>query len=149
VKLFLPEKGSTALRSYFDKETNFYATSLCFAEALGVLKRHYREKISEEPYLAACDELLAHAAGGRIELEDIEINDRTVFIEVEALVRKYRIDVSDAFQIFSVRKNYFSRFGSDSKPILITADEKLAAAALNEGIRVWDCVNEPEPSELF
>jgi len=149
VKLFLPEEGSTALRSYFDKESNFYATSLCFAEALGVLKRFYRKQISDEQYLAACDELLAHAAHDRIELEDVEIKDRTLFIEVEALVRKYRIDVSDAFQIVSVKKNYFSRFDSDSKPILITTDKELAAAARNEGIRVWDCVNEPEPNELF
>jgi predicted nucleic acid-binding protein len=92
------------------------------------VKRFYRKEISDERYLAACDDLLAHAASGRIELEDIEIKDRSVFIEMKALAQKYRIDVSDAFQIFSVKKNYFSRFDSDSKPILITADKELAAA---------------------
>ena len=151
VKLFVDEEGSQALRSYFarESESEFYATSLCFAEALGVLKvkRFYRKEISDEDYLTACDQLLAYAADEIIELEDVKIKDRLVFIEVERLVSKYqpKIDVSDAFQIVSVKDNFFSRLENDSKPILITGDGNLAKAARQEGIRVWDCVTEPEP----
>jgi len=99
----------------------------------------------------ACEELLACGADNTIEIEDVEMKDSMVFVEVERLVRKYKktIDVSDAFQIVSMKRNYFSRFTSDSKPILITGDNALAIAARQEGIRVWDCVNEPEPIELL
>jgi hypothetical protein len=92
-----------------------------------------------------------YGADNTIEIQDVEIKDPMVFGEVENLVRKYQetIDVSDAFQIVSVKRNYFSRFECDSKPILITGDKALAIAARQEGIRVWDCVNEPEPTEVL
>jgi hypothetical protein len=63
------------------------------------------------------------------------MKDIMVFVEVERLVRKYKetIDVSDAFQIVSIKRNYFSRFTSDSRPILITGDNALAIAARQEG----------------
>jgi predicted nucleic acid-binding protein len=153
VKLFITEEGSDRLQTYFGEESNFHATSLCFAEALGALKvkRFYRKEISDEQYFCACEELLAYGADNTIEIEDVEIKDPMVFVEVENLVRKYQktIDVSDAFQIVSVKRNYFSRFECDSKPILITGDKALAIAARQEGIRVWDCVNEPEPTEVL
>jgi len=99
----------------------------------------------------ACEKLLACGADNTIEIEDVEMKDSMVFVEVERLVRKYKktIDVSDTFQIVSMKRNYFSRFTSDSKPILITGDNALAMAACQEGIRVWDFVNEPEPIELL
>ncbi len=157
VKLVLNENGSSELRRYFSQESNFTVTSLCFMEALGVLKvkRFNRECISDDKYFGDCDELMARVSGGYIEIEDIEIKDRSVFGEVENLTRKYNngkpkdktIDISDAFQIVSVKRNYFSRFeNSESKPILITADSPLADAARTEGLRVWYCINEPSPA---
>ena len=160
VRLVLHEDGSTALRRYFHQETNFIVTSLCFAEALGVLKvkRFHRECISDEEYFYGCDQLMAYASDNSvIEIEDIEIRDRSVFDEVERLARKYNegkskdktIDISDAFQIVSVKRNYFSQFrNTDSKPILITGDRSLADAARLEGLRVWYCIDEPPPEEV-
>ena len=159
VKLILDEKGSGELREYFGKESNFIATSLCFAEALGALKvkRFNLKCLTDEEYFSDCDELMAYVAGGTIEIEDIEIRDRSVFDEVETLARKHNegkpkdktIDISDAFQIVSVKRNYFSQFeNSDSKPILITGDRPLAEAALSEGLRGWNCVDEPPPEEV-
>lgn len=158
VKLILDEKGSAELRQYFGKESNFSATLLCFAEALGVLKvnRFNKKNMTDEEYFSGCDELLAYVADNTIEIEDIEIKDRRVFSEVENLVRKYNqgkskdetIDISDAFQIVSVKRNYFSQFGNDSKPILVTGDRALAKAAVSEGLRVWNCVDELPPEEL-
>src|SRR5215510_7254771 len=153
VKPSLPKKEVTGYKSISVRSQNFYATSLCFAEALGALKvkRFYRKEISDEQYFCACEELLACAADNTIEIEDVEMQDSMVFVEVENLVRKYKesIDVSDAFQIVSMKRNYFSRFTSDSNPILITGDNALAIAVRQEGIRVWDCVNGPEPIELL
>jgi predicted nucleic acid-binding protein len=159
VKLILDEPGSAELRQYFGQETFFTATSLCFAEALGVLKakRFYQKCISDEEYFYGCDQLMAYVSDDIIEMEDIEIKDRSVFNEVEKLTRKHNegkpkdqtIDISDAFQIVSVKRNYFSQFeNTDSKPILITGDRSLAEAARNEGLRVWYCVDEPPPEEV-
>ena len=159
VKLVLNERGSAELRQYFGKESNFTATSLCFAEALGVLKvkRFNQKRMTDEEYFSGCDELMAYVAGGTIEIEDIELNDRSVFNEVERLARKHNegkpkdktIDISDAFQIVSVKGNYFSRFpDTDSKPILITGDQALANAARGEELRVWFCIDEQPPEEI-
>ena len=80
-----------------------------------------------------------------------------MFDEVEKLTRKYNegkpkdktIDISDGFQIVSVKRNYFSRFpDTDSKPILITGDQSLAKAARGEGLRVWYCIDEQPPNEI-
>ncbi|MCI0400812.1 MAG: type II toxin-antitoxin system VapC family toxin [Gammaproteobacteria bacterium] len=159
VKLILSETGTAELKQYFDQESNFTATSLCFAEALGVLKmKHFNQKcITDEEYFSGCDELMAYVAEDSIEIEDVEIKDRSVFDEVERLVRKHneekpknkRIDISDAFQIVSVKRNYFSQFeNGESKPILITGDRPLADAARSEGLRVWNCVDESPPEEV-
>jgi predicted nucleic acid-binding protein len=159
VKLFVDEVGSDELRMYFNKESHFSTTSICFAEALGVLKsmRFYRkEPITDEQYFCACEDLLGYASDNTIKIEDVEIKDINVFVKVENLVRKHNggkpkdktIDISDAFQIISVKRNYFSQFDNDSKPILITGDRSLAEAARSEGLRVWNCVDEPTPQEL-
>lgn len=159
VKLVLNEAGSAELRRYFGEESNFTATSLCFAEALGVLKvkRFYQKCITDAEYFSGCNELMAYVAYGNIQIEDIEIKDRCVFDEVEILTRNHNegkpkdkiIDISDAFQIMSVKRNYFSKFqDTDSKPILITGDRALADAALDEGLRVWYCIDEDVPAEI-
>jgi len=156
LKLFLNERGSDELRLYFEKESCFTTTSLCFAEVLGRLKvmRFNNKSMTDEEYFSCCDELLAYVAGDDIEIEDIEIKDRGVFRDVENLMRNYNegkskkkiIDLSDAFQIMSVKQNYFSRFEkTDSMPILITGDKPLADAARREGLRVWYCIDEPSP----
>jgi predicted nucleic acid-binding protein len=151
VKLFIHEKGSLGLQTYFKKQDSFYMTSLCFVEALMVLKRkrfYDKVPISTEEYFSACDHLFAYANGNRIEIEDVEIKDRMVFTEVEKIARKYKIDVLDAFQIVSVKGNYFYRPEFRSKPILITADKPLAEAARKEKLDVWYCVDEPAPQVI-
>jgi hypothetical protein len=159
VKLVLNETGSVELRQYFGKESSFTATSLCFAEALGVLKvkRFYQKSMTDEEYFSGCDELMAYVADYTIKIEDIEVKDRSVFDEVEKMTRKHNegkpkdetIDISDAFQIASVKRNYFSRFpDTDSMPILITGDQALANVARDEGLRVWYCIDELPPEEI-
>ncbi len=146
VKLFVDEEGAGPVREYFNRESGFRVTSLCFAETLGVLKSKffYQKKITQENYLCACDELMSSAADETILIVEVPISD--TFSEVESLVRKYSIDTSDAFQIVTIKRDYFSKF-PETQPILITADETLANAARHEGLKVWDCLREPPPPE--
>ena len=151
VKLLVKEEGSDVVEEYMSREytSAFKTTSLCFGEALGVLKLKYVSKkrhdhIDQETYLTAVDELRAYLENGRIELVDVGISDSGVFAKVEETARRHALDISDAYQIVSIQEDYFSKF-SDAKPILITADNELAKAALKENLRVWDCIREKAP----
>jgi len=148
VKLLTKEQGSEVLEQFMKKEafSRFLTTSLCFAETLGVLKvKHKRGDICREQYLAAADELRAYVSEN-VRLVNVSISEDSVFSEVEALVHRHNaaIDISDALQLVALKKDYFARF-PEAKPILITADGPLAAAARNEGLRAWDCLREPPP----
>ena len=146
VKLFVVENGSSVLRDYVSEHSVFSTTSICFAEALGVLKSKFlRKLLLQEDYLAACEELTACIRNGEIKIEDIGISDRSVFDQVEDIAREYTLDISDAFQIVTLKIGIFSLLKIDYKPIMITADKALAKAAINEGLMVWDCLSEPSP----
>lgn len=149
VKLLVKEDGSDVLDEYMKEwyTSSFCITSLCFAEALGVLKlKRVKKKrpdhISEDTYFTGVDELRAYAATDRISLIDVGITDSVVFQEVETIARRHSLDVADAYQIVTVRRDYFSRF-PEAQPILITADKKLAKAARAENLRVWEISNPP------
>src|SRR6266446_37981 len=151
VKLLVKESGSESLTQYMRNEalSSFLTTSLCFAEALGVLKvKHRRREIDQEQYLAAIDELRAYISGKNLQLVDVSISDDSIFNEVEALIRRHNnsIDVSDALQLVALKKDFFARV-PETKPILITADCLLAIAARREDLRVWDCLREQPPVE--
>lgn len=146
VKLLVNEQGSEVVRKYFDQYSNFYTPSLCFAETLTTLKFKYRKKeITQREYIKACNLLMAHISAESIGIDEIEIANRQTYWEVEKLAQKYNLDISDAFQIFTLKKGYFSILGGESEPILITADFRLADAARQEELRVWNCMKEPEP----
>lgn len=149
VKLLVPESASNQIRHYCDQHSVFATTGLCFAETLGVLKmKCLRSELTQSNYLAACDELMAYIRANQLQIEDVGIANSETFLEVEDLAKKHQLDVSDAYQLVTLRKGFFSQFDGDSKPILITADDALATAARKEGIRVWDCLRESAPSVL-
>lgn len=82
VKLFVQEEGSDKLREYFSKHSVFHTTSLCFAEALRVLKaKNVRKLISQEAYLSAAEELCISTFGCTIEIDEISITTPQVFNE--------------------------------------------------------------------
>jgi predicted nucleic acid-binding protein len=150
IKLLVDEDDSKIIRDYFNKETTFYTTTLCFAETLGKLKemcfhRKPPNKISKVKYLEACNDLMANITYAGIGIDEIAINNREVFKTVENIVQKYSLDVADAFQIYTLKKGYFSRLKGESSPLLITADGKLAEAARKEGLNAWNCAKEPAP----
>ena len=148
VKLLVNEEGSERLHSYCEEHTNFRTTALCVGEALGVLKvKHFhRKEIDQDIYFAA-SELLADWTStlGGLEIEEINIGNRSVFYEVEQLCKKYSLDLSDGLQIYTLKRGFLSVLPGDSAPILVTADDALAAAVEREGGRVWHVLREPEP----
>ena len=105
VKLVVDEAGSKELHNYCGKRGVVCAsTSFCFYEALGVLKTKWSKQnrsdhISEETYLRACEELCALVEDEEIQLEEVAIYDRYSFNESEKLTKKYKIDLSDSFQL--------------------------------------------------
>jgi len=146
VKLLVDEDGSATIRTYLGRHATFATTSVCFAETLGVLKaKLVRKLLTEEQYLSACEELMAFLRHGKIEIDDVGISQRRTFDEVEQLTKKYSIDLSDAYQLVTLKRGLYSPLEGDSRPILVTADEDLAKAAKSEGLRAWDCLSEPAP----
>ena len=147
VKLVVDEDCSEKVRSYFNSETVFKTTSLCFAEALGVLKamRFRRKKISEPKYLSASEQLVGYIRTGKISVEEVDITQRDIYDEVERISEKYQIDLVDAFQIVTLKKGFLSICGDDSKSMLITSDSELAKAAKKENLCVWNCIKENCP----
>ena len=153
-KLVVPEHKSDTVRDYFSKNSVFWTTSFCIAEAFGALKakrsRFGKESaldgISETVYLSALEELISMVRNGTIAIEEIDIHHRSIFDEVEQLCSKYKLDAVDTFQIVTMLRGFPSTMNEEASTILITADEKLADAAQLEGLRTWNCIKEPSPS---
>jgi predicted nucleic acid-binding protein len=143
VKLVASELKSDVARAYFESGGPFYITHHCAVEVLSVLKsKHFfRKELSQEEHSHACHSFLAHLRG-RLKLYGPEINDASTFWDAEELGRRHALDFIDALQLVTVKT--LSGTGP-SAPLLITADEKLAAAARLEKLEVWDIVREPVP----
>jgi predicted nucleic acid-binding protein len=97
VKLVIGENGSSELRTYFFQNGVVCATTtFCFYEALGVLKAKWvnkkrPDKISEEQYLAGCEELCSLVEDQNIQLEEISFYDRETFRESEQLASVHQL----------------------------------------------------------
>jgi predicted nucleic acid-binding protein len=148
VKVFSEEDYSDIVRDYFsNKAPTRYTTPFCFYEALSVLKVKwlYRGLIGESAYRDSAFRLTAWYAGSLTSTRDVDFHDAVVFGKVRSMAEKHSIDLSDAFQIVSVKFGYFSHFIEESKTLLVTADKKLAAIAREEDIRAWYFPTEPIP----
>ncbi len=150
IKVLVDEPESRFVAEYFKGPHSFYTTTLCFAEALGVLKAKYfrHHHITEKGYLNRSYLLTVWIRDRRIKLDEVPLSDPKIFEEVEAIVKKYQIDTSDALQIVTIKKGKFCNLAGESRSLLITADADLAKAARSEGLIVWDCVHESSPESL-
>lgn len=110
VKLHVTEEGAGSVRDYFNREATKYTTPFCFYEALNVLKMkwQYRKEISRDDYLQASFKLAAWYRLATIHIRDIDFTSRTTFAEAQRLVENTSLDLSDAFQILSVKAGFFS-----------------------------------------
>ncbi|MBN2482877.1 MAG: type II toxin-antitoxin system VapC family toxin [Candidatus Omnitrophica bacterium] len=149
IKLIVKEEGSGPIRDYFKNHSNFYTTAICFAETLGVLKTKcfYSNVISEKEYFSASYLLLAYLRNNSLSIKGDDIWDVNVYQEVEFLSKQYSLDISDAFQLCTMKRGIFGKLLGESQPILITADKNLAKAARAEGLKAWDCLCETLLSE--
>jgi predicted nucleic acid-binding protein len=148
VKVFSDEDASELIREFFHNQApTRYTTPFCFYEALSVLKVKwlYRKEIDESTYRESAFRLTAWYAGTLTQTSDINFYDPLVFHRVRALAEKYVIDLSDAFQIESVKSGYFSHFVEESSTLLVTADKRLSEVAREEGIKVWYFPTDPIP----
>jgi predicted nucleic acid-binding protein len=151
VKLVVKEDRSQEMRDYVSYFGDSYlTTSLCFSEALGVLNLRYKKgDIGNEEYLRASEELLALVRDSSIEIHDVGLAERGIFDEVERMIlahekgRKKRLDLSDAFQLVTLRMVFLGL--AQSCKLFITADGYLAEAAKVEGLAVWNVMTDDPP----
>jgi predicted nucleic acid-binding protein len=149
IKRYVQEKGSDIIHEYWRKEATKFTTSLCFYETLTQLKvnHFYRKTLDREGYHRATLDLCSWF--GEVVLKDYPeptFLSPQVFFDAQKIVDKYQLDLSDAFQILSVKIGFGACLsGGESQTILVTADKKLAKAARAEGLRVWSVLEEPVP----
>jgi len=150
VKLVVAEQASDAVRKFVASGGPFYIISICLAEALSVLKVKYlyRQELSEKEYYNAANLLLDQLQGSPIFIEDVNLVEDHVFYETKALAQKYKLDLSDALQLYVLKRGKWSSAGGRSKSMLITGDKELGNAALSEGYKVWNCLTDPLPAEI-
>jgi predicted nucleic acid-binding protein len=147
VKLYVKEDGSDILQRYFQNEATRYTTPLCFYEALTTLKVKwlYRKEITKDDYLILSFSMAAWFSHVSRQIRDLDFLSPIVFRDARSIVERYGLDLSDAFQILSVKECFFSALASDSRTVLVTADKQLANAARQEGILAWYIMEEPSP----
>jgi predicted nucleic acid-binding protein len=151
VKVYTDEDESVTVRKYFNSEPNKYTTPICYFETLNVLKKKRFERkppnnITDDGYHKAAFELSAWFSASSKNVPDVDLVDPITFPQVQSIARKYSVDLSDAFQILSVKKGFASIMIGESQTILVAADEGLASAARSEVIKVWYVMKEQSPA---
>jgi len=146
-KVYTQEPCSDVARQYFNSRSTKYTTPFCYYETMNVLKGKWKHKgqLSLEEYLDAAFQLTAWYGTSSSKVKDLDFTEPTTFFEAKAIAQQGQLDLSDAFQILSVKKGYFSVLVNDSTTVLVTADGELANAARTEGLRVWNLMTEPAP----
>jgi predicted nucleic acid-binding protein len=142
VKVFVNEADGGPVRMYFNTGSpTKYTTPFCYFESLSALKAKWlRGNIARKEYFDAAFALTVWFQASNRRIHDLDMTNPTVFSRMRELVDRHEIDVSDAFQILSVKEGYFSPLANDSSTLLVTADRSLAKAAEKEGIRSWYCL---------
>lgn len=146
-KVYSDEPGSDVVRAYFGSRPTKYTTPYCFYETLNVLKGKWKHKghLTLEQYLDAAFRLTVWYGASCSRIKDLDFTSPSTFAEAKELARRSGLDLSDAFQILSVKIGYFAPLVNDSATILVTADKELANAARAEGLRAWNPMLEPAP----
>lgn len=151
VKLYVDEPQSAEVRSVFYSQPKpFNTTPLCLAEAFNVLKRKWTKgELTTDAYLAAANKLTVAAWGQEIEVQGYGFIDPSIQKDIEKIVQTHGVDLSDALQLLTILKGRHSGLVNQSLSWLITGDKDLTAAAIANGVKVWNCMVEPAPAEMF
>lgn len=147
VKVWVDEPDYGPARHYFNTQSpTKYTTPFCYFETLSAMKLKWlRGHISRDVYLNAAYAVTVWFQANSRKIKDIDLTDPPTFLRAKEIVERYEIDLSDAFQILSVKQGYFAPLANDSQTLLVTADEKLAEAAQAEGLKAWYCLTWPIP----
>jgi predicted nucleic acid-binding protein len=143
-----PRETCARILSYFNESPSrlFRTTSVCLAEALGVLKTKWlsRKELTQRQYDKACYDLITYLCEEHVSVEQPALENSVIFGRTREVMKKYNLDLSDAFQIVTVSQ-MFQWLASQHRPVLVTADDGLARAAKEEGLLVWDICRDPTP----
>ena len=144
VRLYVAEPGYEKVRAHFNDSPTKYTTPYCFYETLGALKNYwiYKKKLDRNQYLDAAFHLSAWYSASASQITDLNFTDSSLLQSARLIVQGHDIDLSDAFQILSVKLGFFSRLINESQTLLVTADKGLAAAARSQALRVWSVLED-------
>lgn len=147
IKVFVDEPNSEIVRNYWRTRATKYTTPYCFYEAMNILKSSWknRGRLTLNGYLDAAWQLATWYGASSSRIDDLDFNDPLTFAQTRYLAERSGLDLSDAFQIMSVKRGYFSGLVNDSATVLVTADNALAVVARDEGLRVWNVNHENPP----
>ncbi len=139
------EPGRAVLRQYYRSHALYYATSYCLAEALSAFKvKWLRGRITQDEYVKDVHEFFRVVVSG-LTVDEVPLSLQ-VHDEAERLMKTHSIDFIDSIQVVTVLRGRFAGLVGGSQSLFITADRALAAAAREEGARVWECTKEATPS---
>jgi len=147
VKAWVDEPGCGPARLFFcSLSPTKYTTPFCYFETLSTLKRKWlRGDISRQVYLDAAFGVTVWFQAASRKAKDLDLTHPPTFIRAREIVERHEIDLSDAFQILSVKEGYFSTLANDSRTLLVSADRRLAEVAQAEGIQAWYCLEGRAP----
>ena len=147
-KVYSDEPCSDVARNYFRSPATKYTTPFCFYEAMNVLKGKWKHKgqLTIDQYLEAAFRLTVWYGASSSKVNDLNFTEPTTFAEAKEIAERNRLDLSDAFQILSVKKGYFSVLVNKSSTVLVTTDKELAGAARAEGLQAWNLMLESAPT---
>ena len=147
LKLYVDERGSELLREYWNTHSTKFTTSICFYETLNLLKvcHFYRKTMSLEQYKSHTLNLAAWYGASSGKIPEPSFLSPEVFFAAQRTAEKHSLDLSDAFQIHSIKNGFFSVLAGESRTLLVSADAKLVAAARAEGVRAWSILDESPP----
>ena len=148
VKLYLEEDDSDKMRQFYSSDSSICTTRLTFYESLNVLKARLFKNSTKPDYYNKIEKLIIQGWGGKLEIEDIEITNRDVFLYVKDIAIKYDLDLADAIQLYAILHGKYKRFCSGSASVLVTADDKQQKAAEKLDIRVWNIAKDKQPNWL-
>jgi predicted nucleic acid-binding protein len=142
------EPKGNILREWWHQQATKYTSPLCLFESLNAYKSKWKfqGKLTHDEYRAACFNTYQWYQASVKHLKDIDFNNPQVFQEAHLMAMKHSLDLSDAFQILSVRDGFFSSLVDDSATLLCTGDSDLATAARAEGLVVWNFKTEVPPA---
>jgi predicted nucleic acid-binding protein len=146
VAYHVDEPRSEILRGWWHEQATKYSSPFCFFESLNVYKRKWTsKKLSHDQYREASFNTYTWYQASMRGVKDINFDNFEVFQQAHLVAMKHSLDVSDAFQILSIRDGYFSSLVGESATILCTGDAGLATAARAENLNVWNFNTENPP----